>query len=64
MSDNDSSKNSRTESDASSLDAKNPRRQRRNKDVEKGARVPKKDSKRSTRALAGTDRPNGYYPKL
>ena len=57
MSDNDKSDNSQTESD-SSVDAKHQRRQRRTKDVEKDARVPKKDSTRSTRALAGTDRPN------
>eukprot|EP00976_Prorocentrum_cordatum_P025724 522706-Prorocentrum_minimum.AAC.1 len=53
------STDSTTESDTSTMDAKNQRRQRRNQDVEKDARDLKKDSKRSTRALAGTDRLKG-----
>ena len=58
MSDNDSSKNSRTESEAS-LDAKNQRRKKRTPDVKKDAHGPTKDSDRSTRDRAEADRSNG-----
>eukprot|EP00976_Prorocentrum_cordatum_P001547 31373-Prorocentrum_minimum.AAC.1 len=59
MGDDGSSTDSVTESEASSIDAKNQRRQERTQDVGKDAHNLKKDSKRSTRALAGANRPNG-----
>eukprot|EP00959_Pyramimonas_sp_CCMP1952_P431619 9039261-Pyramimonas_sp.AAC.1 len=61
MGDDGSSTDSKTESRRRLLyiDAKNQRRQERTQDVGKDARNLKKDSKRSTRALAGANRLNG-----